>query len=108
MVTTWLHGVKVRAFLSTPVCRATLLTRNGGIRLQICRRTSNLCTRWDGFVCFFICSLWSSFKHIPTLSLYALWDAPDLKSQNLKFGISWLAAGASAIHLLSPIFYLLL
>ena len=39
--TTWLHGVKVRAWASIPYFRANLATKCPGMRLQTCARTQN-------------------------------------------------------------------
>src|SRR5260370_41331767 len=42
MLTTWLHALKDRVMEATPVSRASLQTRCGGMRLQSCPSTLSL------------------------------------------------------------------
>src|ERR1035441_3846 len=65
--TRWLHGLNVRAFLSTPVSLASFGTRYDGIKLQICLNTANW-LRLGMFV-FFIPAAWQGKPAFPSLFL---------------------------------------
>lgn len=57
METTWLHGVYIRDFFSTPCFRANLLTKCDGISSYTWRRTCSFDFGWDWrglrfFLCF--------------------------------------------------------
>jgi hypothetical protein len=70
LLTTWLHGLNVRAWFSTPVVRASLGTKCGGMKLQSCRKIENLLAVGLTVVSFSCPTLWQSTNPQANLFLH--------------------------------------